>query len=118
MDIGFIHSPQIVIPLAVLGFAVLVAGLDFAKRRAAAKRSSPVAAPPAKAIAVQTTPVAEPQKLAPIGAISSLPHTDRAAPSLPIGSFLPLPKPNPSLPRNRVIRHADQPVGACRLQHQ
>ena len=105
-----IHAPLTLIFLGILGFSLLVAGLDFVKRRAghrilkAMRRSIPPAPQP-KIAGQQVNPFAESRTAVPIGGIASLPHTIRAAPSLPFGDFLALPKPNPGLPRNRECLH-------------
>jgi len=101
-----LHDPSTSIFLGILGFSLLVAGLDFVKRRAGNRlleAMSPSTPPdPQPQIAeLELTPVAEPRTEAPIRGVAYLPDVSRSlAPTLPLADFLALPKPNPGLPRN------------------
>jgi hypothetical protein len=100
-----LHASTSII-LGTLGFSLLIAGLDFVRRRARhrilepLKRSIPPDSHP-KIVRLQMNTVAESRTVAPIEGIASLPHTLRPAPNLPFGELLVLPKPNPRLPPNR-----------------
>jgi hypothetical protein len=107
MDLGLLHTPPTTILLSVLGFSLLIAGVDFAKRRtgyrALARMSqSPTLDDPPKLDAVErlTIPVAEPETSGPVTRISRLPHIERATAGLPFGDFLPLPRPTPKMPQD------------------
>jgi hypothetical protein len=91
MDLGFLHAPPTTILLSILGFSLLIAGVDFAKRRAGHR----VPARPSKLdIERGTNPVV------PIARISRMPHIERATAGLPFGDFLPLPRPTPRMPQD------------------
>src|SRR5271168_2544805 len=93
--------------LGILGFALLIAGLDFLKRRAGpriltAPRHPIPPDPLPKIVRPQMNPVAESRTVATIGGIASLPHRIHAAPGLPFGEFVAMPKPGARLPPNRA----------------
>jgi hypothetical protein len=99
MDLGLFHAPPTTILLSILGFSLLIAGVDFAKRRAgyrALASQSPTLDYPPK----RTNPVAEPQTSVPIARISRLPHIERGTAGLRFGDFLPLPRPTPRMPQD------------------
>ena len=92
--------------LGILGFSVLVAGVDFVRRRAGNRvlETQPASTSPdpqPEIAGVLMTPAAATQTVAPKGGIAYLPDFNRAAPSLPLAGYLALPKPNPGVPRNR-----------------
>jgi hypothetical protein len=123
MYLGHLHIPPMIILLAILGFSLLIAGLDFVKRRARlrapARMSGSIemgdtrdmsvsgnasdtgdAPPAALVVSPELNPTPEARIVAPIGGLLGLPHSDRGAPSLPCAGFLPLPEPTPRLPRS------------------
>lgn len=116
MDLGLFHSPRIASVLAIGGFSLVVAILDFARRRKVSSasesgvlRMSSSSSPqePAEPYvgAAEASTVAEGQSVRSIEGLAKLPRTDRSAtaPSLPFGGFLPLPLPSA---RDRVVRFA------------
>jgi hypothetical protein len=123
MYFGHLHIPPMIILLAILGFSLLIAALDFVKRRARLRAPATLsrsvddmvgtremgdtsdagdignASPMAPTISPELNPTPEPRIIAPIGGLLGLPYSDRGAPSLPCAGFLPLPKPTPRMPR-------------------
>jgi hypothetical protein len=101
MDL-FHHLPLTIV-LASLGVSVLVAGLDFGKRRAGG-RLIPSKPPEAKIVAVKMDhPVPKSRTVAPIRRVASAPHFYRATPTLPVAGVVPMPKPKPQLLRNSAF---------------
>jgi hypothetical protein len=101
--------------LAIGSFSLLVAVLDFARRRkvcsalesgaprmSRSSSSSPQAPAEPYVGAAQASTVAERQSIRSIEGLARLPHT----PSLPFGGFLPVPLPSS---RDRVVRFATSP---------
>jgi hypothetical protein len=94
--------------LAILGFSLLVAGLDFMKRRAdrrvRAVTMTAQAIPPQEepslpnVVSPHVNQIAESRTVALPGGLAR-PHTDCLMPSLPFAKFLPLPKPDARLPQ-------------------
>jgi hypothetical protein len=119
MKLGLFPAPHITIFLAILGLSLIVASLDFMKRRArnrvlASRKSAAVEAPKAKeapkpnelpktqvvakAEGVETprNPVGRLQTVPGVNRLARLPDTDRTAmPKLAFGDILPLPMPAP-----------------------
>lgn len=115
MDLGLFHASRIASVLAIGSFSLVVAAVDFARRRKVCsaledgvpqmtQSSSSSPQEPAKPYvgAAQASTVAEGQSARSIEGLARLPHTDRGAtaPSLPFGGFLPLPLPSA---RDRVV---------------
>lgn len=118
MDLGLFHSARIASVLAIGSFSLVVAILDFARRRKISsalesevprmsRSSSSRPQEPAKLCVgtAEASTVPEGQSVRSIEGLAKLPHTDRnaTAPSLPFGGFLPLPLPSA---RDRVVRFA------------
>jgi hypothetical protein len=109
MILGHLYIPPTAILFAILGFSLFIAGMDFAKRRAAT-RALELSTPHIPA--TRTNPIVDPRPVGPIAGIAGLPHTDRAVASLPVANFLPLPRPTPRMPRH--LESPNQPVSWAR----
>jgi hypothetical protein len=117
MILGHLDTSPTALFLSILGFSLFIAGLDFAKRRAANRALARVSESGGQRldelsklpiVAAQTNPVVESRPIGPLAGIAGLPHLDRAAASLPFGNFLPLPRPTPRMPRDLEV--PNQPV--------
>jgi hypothetical protein len=117
MILGHLYTPPTAFLLAILGFSLFIAAVDFAKRRAANRALARVLGSSGQrldelstphSIAARTHPVVESRPVGPIAVIAGLPHLDRAAASLPVANFLPLPRPTPRMPRD--LESPNQPV--------
>jgi hypothetical protein len=117
MDLGLFHAPRIASVLAIAAFSLLVAGLDFVRRRAphgrlgrprgatgASRSSAPTLSEPAAPSVVVAPAIPVLQSLAAevAAGIATLPQTGRVhhIASLPFAQFVPLPRPSPRLPAN------------------
>jgi hypothetical protein len=107
MDLGLLHAPPATILLSILGFSLLIAGVDFVKRRAGLRALARLSQSFAPALCYQpklniverrTNPVVEPKTVVPAARIAKLPRTQLAIASLPVADFLPLPRPTPRMP--------------------
>ena len=119
MDLSLDHFPRITSLLAIVGFALLVAGLDFFKRRLGYRALVEVmpapASPTIPSNAHEPEPSAPPPSAsAEMGQPPELPRSSAISPSigrpaklsdpevivaprLPLGDFLPFPKPGPKV---------------------
>lgn len=120
MNLVHLHTPPTVVLLAILAFSLFIASLDFAKRRAANRALARLRRSSGRRLdeiwkphidVTQTNRVGS-QPVGPIAGIAGLPHTDRAVASLPVGNFLPLPRPTPRMPRD--LESPNQPVSWSR----
>jgi len=117
MDLGLFHAPRIASVLAITAFPVLVAGLDFVRRRAPhgslgrPKKAGgvdpsivPTPSEPTAPSVVMTPaiPVVQSPAAEVAGGIARLPQASpsRSVASLPFAQFVPLPRPDPKLPAN------------------
>jgi len=101
MNLGLVHI-QLSTVLLVLGISVSVALLDYFKRRSQVAASAPgigvqrVVASPLQSAGQQAKRPAETRRMSPVEAAAILSRKALGtAPSLPLGGFLPMSKPNP-----------------------
>ena len=117
MDLALFHAPRIASVLAIAAFPLLIASLDFVRRRAPQGRLGrpkravevspsivPTPSEPAVASIVMAPaiPVLQSPAVEVAGGVARLPLASRghSAASLPFAQFVPLPRPNPKLPAN------------------